>query len=86
MSTATQVKRKAKTIDPMDRRFAELGISEEDAVNRQRGVREFIAAMSAELAVLAYQNRLDSLAVLFDMAREAAEEKYAGASKRLKRC
>ena len=35
-------------------------------------MREFIKAMSAELAELAYRNGLDSLAVAFDTAREIA--------------
>jgi hypothetical protein len=36
-------------------------------------VRDFIRAMSVELSLLAYRNGLDSLAVVFDMAREVAD-------------
>jgi len=61
MSTAPQIKRKAKVIDPssIGRRLAGLDLSDEEAEVRQRRVREFIVAMSSELAILAYQNRLD---------------------------
>jgi hypothetical protein len=86
MSTATQIKRKAKVINPVGRRLVGLGVTGEEAASRQRSVREFISAMSAELAILAYQNRLDSLAVIFDMARDAAEEEFANGNKRMKRC
>ena len=88
MSTAPQIKRKAKVIDPsaIGMRLAGLDLNDEEAEMRQRSVREFIAAMSSELATLAYQNRLDSLAVIFDMAREAAAEGYAHKNKRMKRC
>jgi hypothetical protein len=86
MSTASQTKRKVKVINPASARFARMDLSDEEVRNRQRSVREFISAMSAELAILAYENRLESLAVIFDMAREAADESAAGATERPKTC
>jgi hypothetical protein len=48
-----------------------------DAVTQQKNVREFIRAMSAELSALAHKNELEALALIFEMAREAAEAEMA---------
>lgn len=51
------------------------GFSETSPVGQPHtsNVRDFIRAMSVELSLLAYRNGLDSLAVVFDMAREVAD-------------
>jgi hypothetical protein len=48
-----------------------------DAATQRENVREFMRAMSAELSILAHRNGLESLALIFEMAREAAEPEAA---------
>jgi hypothetical protein len=78
MSTASQAKRKTKAFHLATARFGRIGPSDEEIRYRQRGVREFILAMSAELATLAYENHLESLAVIFHTACEVANEDVVG--------
>jgi hypothetical protein len=51
----------------------------------QSHVRDFIIAMSVELAKLAYQNGFDALAVIFQMAREVAETERSASDEHLRR-
>lgn len=44
-----------------------------DADKVYHAARDYLETMSAELSELAYKNGLDSLAVIFDMAREEAK-------------
>jgi hypothetical protein len=53
-----------------------------DAATQREGVRDFIRAMSAELSVLAHRNGFESLALIFEMARENAEADAEGLSAR----
>jgi hypothetical protein len=60
-------------------------VANDDAAAQQENVREFIHAMSIELARLAYRNKLDALAVAFDMAREIAESSKLASDEHLER-
>ena len=62
---------------------ASMGRSENS--NRNDQLREFMRAMSVELSELAYKNGFDALAVIFDMAREAAESEALASDAHLHR-
>jgi hypothetical protein len=44
-----------------------------EATKVRHGVREYLESMSEELSELAYKSGMDSLAVIFEMARQEAE-------------
>lgn len=53
-----------------------------DAATQRENVRDFMRAMSAELSILAHRNGLESLALIFEMAREAAQADAADRASR----
>jgi hypothetical protein len=48
-------------------------------------IREYLKDMSRELSIVAYNNGMDSLAVLFDMVREEAERLRVQSDEHLER-
>jgi len=53
--------------------ISDLIFNETDAVQIRHGAREYLESMSQEMAELAFKNGWDSLAVIFEMARQEAE-------------
>jgi hypothetical protein len=63
---------------------ASMGRRSEEA-DRNDQLRDFMRAMSVELSELAYKNGFDALAVIFDMARQAAESEALASDAHLRR-
>jgi hypothetical protein len=55
------------------------------AVETRDTIREYLKDMSKELSIVAYNNGMDSLAVLFDMVREEAERLRVRSDEHLER-
>jgi hypothetical protein len=84
MATITPLRRKT-TRGPRKRYggLARTPATQPDIEELRESVKEYILAMSAELAELSYKNGYDALAVLFDMAREIVEHEESSSDRHL---